>query len=466
MKNFNHAFLILFLLIISGCSTDDSTDNPEPTEPKLQTGVFVDSEVAGLNFRTETQSGITNENGEFFYYEGETVTFSVGDIELGSAEGASQLTPISIASTPDASVESQEVKNIAAFLQSLDSDADPSNGITIEAAVVEAISINEIDFTGNIVSLLGEMVAQINLAIGSNLEVVYPEEAATHMAATLGEEYESTDQVFSSFLPTFSNYYSTPAVTSFYWVHETNEDGVLIKSSQYEKYPNRLMMEIQYTAHNDLGLPTQFERVNIRNNIYSNPSLLSISYSEENRFEKILYINANGEIIYSIFFKELDEHKRPTVIHHLDENGNFIDGLERKYNEQGNLVESYYFNSEEGSEYIFMYEYSYTDFGDIHVYTSINPNGTIQWREHFYREDFTLEKTVLTSNNNDMVTTIEFDEKELASKAILDWGWTTIIRYFYENGNRSKEEHYDENGNLTRIDTFDEDGNLISSEAY
>jgi para-nitrobenzyl esterase len=48
---------------------------------------FYDSPVAGLEYKTQTASGITNEKGKFKYYPGETVTFSIGGLVLGSARG-------------------------------------------------------------------------------------------------------------------------------------------------------------------------------------------------------------------------------------------------------------------------------------------------------------------------------------------------------------------------------------------
>lgn len=469
--NYSRFFLICFVsLIIFSCSEDDNSDsgNPEPGEPQLQTGVFVDSEVGGLTYETATQNGITNENGEFVYFEGEIVTFSVGIIELGSAEGASQLTPISIASTPDATVESQEVKNIAAFLQSLDSDADPSNGITIEAAVVEAINVNEIDFTGNIVNLLGEMVAEINLVLDSSLEVVYPEVAAMHMAESLGEEYESTDQVYSSFIPRFEGFFSTygeTAYNSIYWIHEINEEGLLTSSLKYEKYPNRIMAKYIFAQHDELHLPKKVQRVGFRNGVETENVIgFDLSYSQENELNKISTLGAqSGSVLSSIALNTIDEKSRPTVLHFYNAMGDFTQRVERIFNENDNIIESFTFETESGDDYRSKREYSYTDFADFEKITDFTDQQT-SYNDFTYRDDNTLEKRITTYSTSNAITTLEYDENELILKAILDWEWTTVIRWFHDNGVRSKEEHYDAEGNLTRIDTFDENGNLISSE--
>ena len=72
-----------------------------------------------------------------------------------------KLSPISIASSSNATIETLEVQNIAAFLQTLDEDGDPENGIIIDQEVVEAISLSEIDFTKNIIQILGEIALEV-----------------------------------------------------------------------------------------------------------------------------------------------------------------------------------------------------------------------------------------------------------------------------------------------------------------
>ncbi len=97
------------------------------------------------------------------------------------------------------------MKNIVAFLQTLNTDNDPSNGILIETSTVEAISINSIDFTKPIYMILGEIVAEVNLANDSNLSVVYADTAAEHLAKSIGEEYQGNDSVFEQFITNFEN---------------------------------------------------------------------------------------------------------------------------------------------------------------------------------------------------------------------------------------------------------------------
>ncbi len=108
-------------------------------------GLLVDMPVEGVTFSSETQSGITNSAGEFLYLPGEMVTFTVGDILLGTVLGAPIITPLEL--TGSANPTDQAAINQLVFLQSIDSDMTPSNGITISAASqAEAIGLS-LDFT-------------------------------------------------------------------------------------------------------------------------------------------------------------------------------------------------------------------------------------------------------------------------------------------------------------------------------
>ncbi|MDO6694671.1 hypothetical protein Q4574_15345 [Aliiglaciecola sp. 3_MG-2023] len=111
-------------LTLTACS--DSDDSGELIE-----GVFLDSAVEGLQYTTGTTSGITDDEGTFLYSEGDTVTFSIGNIQLGTVTGDAIVSPYSFATTNSTDI----AINIARFLQTLDLDGDPSNGIEISENV-------------------------------------------------------------------------------------------------------------------------------------------------------------------------------------------------------------------------------------------------------------------------------------------------------------------------------------------
>jgi len=94
--------LILTGLILSGCglveepTSSTTCDGICSTRPN-QTGVFVDSAVGGVTFRTTSGlSGTTNSNGEFSYVEGDIASISIGDVVLGSVAASAVLTPAAV----------------------------------------------------------------------------------------------------------------------------------------------------------------------------------------------------------------------------------------------------------------------------------------------------------------------------------------------------------------------------------
>jgi hypothetical protein len=108
-----------------------------------QTGLFVDSPVAGLTYRTATQSGTTSALGEYKYLPNETVTFSIGAVSFPAVAASGTVTPLDIFNTTDPS--DRRVVNMLVLLQSLDEDANASNGIKIPSGANTAAT-NPINF--------------------------------------------------------------------------------------------------------------------------------------------------------------------------------------------------------------------------------------------------------------------------------------------------------------------------------
>ncbi|MBL4868193.1 MAG: hypothetical protein JKY67_17655 [Pseudomonadales bacterium] len=120
-----YRMLVVFIgvtgLVISSSSCGDR---------KIRTGHIHDSAVQGLFWSTDSESGMTGVTGDFVYHEGDTVSFSLGAIQLGSAEAGRNLTIVNLVEGAT-SVTNNEVTNIARLLQTLDDDGDLENGITI-----------------------------------------------------------------------------------------------------------------------------------------------------------------------------------------------------------------------------------------------------------------------------------------------------------------------------------------------
>lgn len=126
-KLYINALFLLSLIGLFGC--DNGVEGDDPNISITNTGIFIDSPVSNISYRTESQNGITDLNGAFLYNDGEMVTFFIGELEFPTALAQPQVTPMTLAETND--MNNQIVINIARLLQSLDEDGVPSNGIGI-----------------------------------------------------------------------------------------------------------------------------------------------------------------------------------------------------------------------------------------------------------------------------------------------------------------------------------------------
>lgn len=173
-----HRLAPLFILSTAGLLTACGGGGGSSTTPPAGgqsigsnslTGRFIDGPVSGLRYSTPSSTGRTDDEGEFTYRQGETVSFFIGDILVGQAPGAAVITPFSLAGvTPptatldivktvrlvntrrnfsnSAATPLETAANIAAFLQTVDNDGDPANGIQIPAALDGATAGKSINF--------------------------------------------------------------------------------------------------------------------------------------------------------------------------------------------------------------------------------------------------------------------------------------------------------------------------------
>ena len=132
---------------VTACSSGDDGDGGGSSTTEASGQIF-DALVEGLHYSSGSVSGLTDVNGYFAYQTGSPVTFSVGDIVLGSVEGSSLISiPDFVEGVHDYDpTQVGEVLNIAQFLQTIDDDADPTNGIFISAATREAAAGQTMEF--------------------------------------------------------------------------------------------------------------------------------------------------------------------------------------------------------------------------------------------------------------------------------------------------------------------------------
>jgi len=142
---------IVCLCAAMSCGGSEGAPEEEPLN-----GTLVDGPVSGVFYSTDTLSGITDEDGRFEYFDGETVRFFLGGTTLGQSPGQARVSPFDLAGvTPpvdDDSFNSVEGSgelfrsvNIAFLLQTLDLDGTPDNGIVISAEVAALFEGVEVD---------------------------------------------------------------------------------------------------------------------------------------------------------------------------------------------------------------------------------------------------------------------------------------------------------------------------------
>jgi len=130
----------IFLISACGGGSGSSGGGGSPAADDSLQGIFTDSPVYGVKYQTDSLQGLTNALGEFNYREGESIVFSIGDLQFPSISANEQITPTDLAQ------DNSEVRtNILQLLQSLDSDGNPDNGIEISADAENAFKGSTLD---------------------------------------------------------------------------------------------------------------------------------------------------------------------------------------------------------------------------------------------------------------------------------------------------------------------------------
>ncbi|MGJ8530089.1 hypothetical protein [Maritalea sp.] len=179
--------------LIASCSSDtEETSTTEESDSTFLEGRFIDSPVSGLDYATATNTGTTDVNGSFSYTAGETIQFRIGELFFPTVMTSDIITPIEMA--VGGTYSEALGTNVARLLQSLDEDADTSNGIQIpvEAALVASavnfdVPIEEFAANPDVINLVANS--------GSDSTSLIPADTATaHLLATLADLTNETTE--------------------------------------------------------------------------------------------------------------------------------------------------------------------------------------------------------------------------------------------------------------------------------
>jgi hypothetical protein len=166
----------------SPASSTSSIVSSTSSSVTVLSGRLIDSDVANVSYSTATQSGTTDSTGLFHYLAGETIIFSIGQLSFPAIQAAALLSPLELAGTDD--FNDPKVINIARLLQTIDSDDDPSNGISVSDAAIAAMQT--LDFSLPVDSFASQPGIDTLLAAINKIQLVAPDSAIAHLRETLG----------------------------------------------------------------------------------------------------------------------------------------------------------------------------------------------------------------------------------------------------------------------------------------
>ena len=121
---------------------------PSQNADGIAIGTFA-GPVRGLKYQTPTLAGFTNERGEFRYRPGEAVTFLVGGLVLGAAEGAPRVNLAQLVNRVSGKIDRLHdplVTNLARLIQTLDADGGIETGVTIAPVVHDLVGPTVLNF--------------------------------------------------------------------------------------------------------------------------------------------------------------------------------------------------------------------------------------------------------------------------------------------------------------------------------
>ena len=176
--------LLLSATLLSACIDESSDDDSgSPSLEQEGVGFFIDSPVQGLSYRSASHNGTTDALGRFDYEAGETITFSLGEIDLPAVTTSKV---VHVSDLFDGDIEATATINLARLLLTLDDDGDSDNGIQLSTAAVSAVNTSALASLNFSSSSFDSLIADYIAAV-SNHSLVSAADAKEHIAETKAE---------------------------------------------------------------------------------------------------------------------------------------------------------------------------------------------------------------------------------------------------------------------------------------
>ena len=307
--------------------------------PGTNEGAFI---AAGVRYATETQAGITDDNGMFTYLPGEDVMFSVGTVVLGAARAAERVDPFDLVGI-EPPIGRREIVDAAPLggayqraiaimilLASLDTDDEYTNGVQVDPRVDALFEGAEIDFGLPVNRPFGNQFALRSRLGQANIQGFFdPPHGPANPARATRHLYQTVDvdpRIFGPATSTFDPI--DPGLNDSIAFYEYDDLGRLVRA---EEAPG---VERTYRLEYDRN----WNVVRLTNIVGSS------TFVDESTYDSL----GNLTMLRRSSFNEDDEEfLDSTLTRKFDENGSLM-VLERDYDGDGalNYRETYAYDDE------------------------------------------------------------------------------------------------------------------------
>lgn len=267
--------------LLAACGGDNNSSSSASG-----TGTLTDAAIAGVSYRTSSGiTGVTDAEGKFRYNPGDTVTFRLGSLVLGTIPTTGDeetITPIQLVNAINGLTDQQKenmVTNLLVLLQSVDADGNPDNGIDIPATVATALTTAVADTLADSLkdTLPASFVADGDLlaladAAGESAYVPTPAEALQHfenqflkqLAGTYSiRDNDSGDIIVFRFRPNGSYIMGEYGPTSYDGDVVVGSSGIEVGSIVWNPVTGEVSAEVGLDTNGEWGLshPLETEKI-------------------------------------------------------------------------------------------------------------------------------------------------------------------------------------------------------------
>jgi len=445
------SIILLFLLV--GCGSDGSSSDGQLETLSTQT-------IEGLRYKVNNKTTTTNESGVLSCSENEEISVYAGAIFLSTLACKENLDIFDLANTKVpmnmmdykkgiADKSMNRLLNLASFLQSIDEDGNPSNGIVIPKEFESISKDIKLDFSDEYYSFKSAFNFRKLMYLGrknniweENRKIVKP--------------YVALDRLYKV-MHLKPEIYALDSRHYKYTHNESNGNIILTKINENSTF-----------TYDDLGERSValFDKNNNGRIDFKN----EYTYDKDgNRIDINEYINDTIPIYF-------DNNGR-AVYDYRDDNGSLTlyKKREQSYNYDGNLKEYKFLDMK---YHIFVdtnTNYKYDKYGNnILKKVQVNPYESYCYitkynalgQKVLYELDVDCDKTI------EQRTTFKYDQKnrniatqtDYDANGIIDNNETII--YMEDGGRRSLSLIYDNNGNvdMNLSNVIDANENLLSSD--